>query len=822
MKVKIPGIGSFSIGKDANDLVTPSIVKIESPKTEKTYDVLGGFLSFNRAGLSNEKTISSKLLDANKEWVYRNNDVIAQEVAKMEFELYSVDLKDGVIVYTQIEDHKLLDLLDKFNSRTTKMDGLYMTQSHKKLTGDAFWLLDKNGNTVENIFVLPPDKIELMLTDPTDSSSELVSLYKYEDVIDGKRISKEYTPDQIIHFKKPNPKNPFRGYGAVEAIADTIDADNITNETQRNFFDKGAISNFVLTTDSKITQEQLKRIRAELRAMYTGSKNAYTTMIFGNGLKPSDIGFSNKDMQFLDLLEWYRDKIMLGFGNTKASIGIIDDVNRASFQGSYNGWLRSTVRPDMDAIVNTLNEFLVPLYGSNLVLGYKDPIPQDITDDVNEAVQLKNAGVMKINEAREKVGLDPVEGGDIFEPLGLTSLPSNGNPGDPENQPVDNPKIFRKPNNEKHKNLPSALKYVDIERVLRNRGVYFKKKVNQEFKEYIKPQIRKIVSGKKVEVEPQEPETTTNISQETIDTYYKKQIHLIDVFENQFYDAVLKLLTEVKNQTISNFESEITNEKSWAKFTKNKELFDEDALTLQAQIDLTPLLMQELILAGQEAMRLIGSEDIYKPFKVQESIKRIVDKFAKSMLETDKNKLTKLITDGLSSGDSIVEIRNQIESEFTEYTKTQAERIARTEIARVANLAAEDAFIQSGVVEAKQWLIAPGADAMCIPYSGKIVKLGKDFYSPDESGFQDGNPPIHVSCRCILIPIVIGEEPTIPDQSTKIIESQQAKIAELEATIDKRKKDFKDLKKQHQTEKADDAAYIKALEKYTGVGDEES
>src|SRR3990167_11137314 len=295
MNIKLPLFGQIVTGKDASEPSAPSIVKIESPKTEKTYDVLGGFLSFGRNNLSNEKTISSKLLDANKEWVYRNNDVIAQEVAKMEFELYSIDLKDGVIVYTEIQDHKLLDLLDKFNSRTTKMDGLYMTQSHKKLTGDSFWLLDKNGNNDENIFVLPPDKIELMLTDPTDSSTELISSYKYEDVIDGKRISKEYTPDQIIHFKKPNPKNPFRGYGAVEAIADTIDADNITNETQRNFFDKGAISNFVLTTDSKITQEQLKRIRAELRAMYTGSKNAYTTMIFGNGLKTSDIGFSNKD-----------------------------------------------------------------------------------------------------------------------------------------------------------------------------------------------------------------------------------------------------------------------------------------------------------------------------------------------------------------------------------------------------------------------------------------------------------------------------------------------------------------------------------------------
>ena len=42
---------------------------------------------------------------------------------------------------------------------------------------------------------------------------------------------------------------------------------------------------------------------------------------------------------------------------------------------------------------------------------------------------------------------------------------------------------------------------------------------------------------------------------------------------------------------------------------------------------------------------------------------------------------------------------------------------------------------------------------------------------------------------------------------------------ELESQIDKRTKEFKELKKQFQSEKADDLAYIKALEKYVGNDD---
>jgi phage portal protein BeeE len=170
-----------------------------------------------------------------------------------------------------------------------------------------------------------------------------------------------------------------------------------------------------LTTDKSLTDEQLKRLKAEMNASYTGASNAYKTMILGGGLKPEDISYSNKDMQFLDQLEWYRDKLMIGFGNTKASLGMIDDVNRASHESSLVEWKRNTVQPDMNAIVNTLNEFLVPEFGTNLVLGYCDPVPEDRTDDVSEAQTLYAAGVMTLNEARALIDLEEIEGGETVK-----------------------------------------------------------------------------------------------------------------------------------------------------------------------------------------------------------------------------------------------------------------------------------------------------------------------------------------------------------------------------------------------------------------------
>lgn len=432
MKLNIPVIGSVRTGKDAiiadvvND-ITP-LETVRTPKKsvkEKDLGILGGTLDLAPNRLSSETSISTKLLLANKGWVYTNNDAIAQEVSKIDFELYTIGISNGEIVYNEVDVHPLLTLLDKPNEETTKSDAIYTLQSHRKLSGDAFWLKIRNGRQVVALRQLPPDKITLILQTPTATDPTVIQAFHYRDTIDGKRVDVTYDPKDIIHFKRPNPNNPFRGLGVVEALSETIDLDNLTTETTKRFFTNGAITNFVLSTESKVTDEQLKRLRAEMRSSYTGASNAYKAMILGGGLKPVDISYTNKEMEFLGQLEWYRDKIMYGFGNTKASLGMVDDVNRASFEGSNLGWLRTTVKPDMEAIVNTLNQQLVPEFGNNLVLGFCDPVPEDRADDIDEVKELYPRGVITLNEAREMIDKEPVDGGDEFynkpEPITITS-----------------------------------------------------------------------------------------------------------------------------------------------------------------------------------------------------------------------------------------------------------------------------------------------------------------------------------------------------------------------------------------------------------------
>jgi SPP1 gp7 family putative phage head morphogenesis protein len=355
--------------------------------------------------------------------------------------------------------------------------------------------------------------------------------------------------------------------------------------------------------------------------------------------------------------------------------------------------------------------------------------------------------------------------------------------------------------------VPASLKNINLEAMLRSRGIYMKQRINREAKELVTPMAKAILNSKKKKVEPQIYAHFSN--QDALD-YWEKQIHIVEILEKRFDLKVQQFITKMVDNFLNHLDTEIT-EKNLNKY-RAKGYFDdnEDDLLVKAQLDFTPLLIDQAVLAGQEALRLINSKDIYTPYELRAQIAENVAKFTQSMLETDRQTLIDIIKDGIDTGKSIPEIRGMIQTSFSDISKKQAQVITRTEVLRASNQAALDAYKQSGVVEGKQWLTA-GATDECAQYEGQIESLDGSFYS-DTTQFKDGDPPLHPNCRCVLLPVLISEGKIYTPSN----EGLKQYVAELESQVDKRSKEFKKLKQLKQ----DDEVYIKSLEKYLGVADE--
>lgn len=741
-----------TIGRAIKGQKDTQVVEVIKEVEKKAKSITGGFLDFTNKELVDETSVSSKLLEANKGWVYRNNDVIAKEVAAIEFELYKVRTVRDEVIYDRIFSHPLLDALDKFNEFTSSYDGFYTTQSHRKLAGDAFWYVERTGLTINNIFILPPDKVTIDLG-KAEGSQRIIQGYTYKDTIKGEPVEVKYTPDEIIHFRVPDPKNFYRGKSAVVAAADAIDTDTMAVEANKKLFERGLIAQLMLTTEKSLTDEQLKQLHSEFRNTYGGVNNAYKVPIFGGGIKPENVQMSNKDAQFLEQQEWLRDKIMVIFGNTKAVMGITDDVNRANAEASLLSWRRSTVRPDMKGICDTLNEFLVPLYGDNLLLGFADPVAEDESDKIDEVKTLYDSDIITVNEAREQLGYDPVKGGDELN--------------------------FQRPTV-----IPESLRYVNTNRVVRK----FEAKADrykQIKAEALKLAKKKLKSGKKEFVPRVLPEKMAN--------YTKRHRQIVTTAEAVFEDKVRSFINRLVDKALDNVPNEVAD-------MQNKALFDEEQMIVEATIDFEPILSSVATQSGIEAMKLVDKEQVYNPNDIRKTVKKRVELFAKSMIETDKDKLIDMIAQGVQGGSSIPKISQEIRETFEDYSKMQTDRIVRTEVSYAASSAQVDAWEQSGVVVGKEWITSDPCPE-CEPYDGKIVLLDKGFF--DTSEFADGDPPLHPNCKCDLVPVLEGELSMSSDIKVKLLEDKlkdtvdKSEVDKLKLELEKQKKLKEKLKRQN-------------------------
>lgn len=792
MRLKLPLLGTVTTGKDT---------EVQSVTLKERFkESLGGFLDFFRQPLSNEKEISSKLIKSNEEWVYINVSTLAEVVSSLEFELFTMKMVKGQLELEPIEQHELLDLLNKFNEVTTKNDAIYNTEAHLDLAGDSFWLLDGglNKRKPNAIYLLQPDNVSLKLGDFTKSTT-MVEAYEYKVTVDQKTIEKKYDPDEIIHIKLPNPGNPYRGKSTVEALATTIDTDNYAQEALKNLFKNGLIGDFFLTTDKRFTPEQLKNLAAQFKAAYTGVKNFWKVPILYGGLKPEKLMSTGREMQLIELEEWFRNKIMSAFKNTRASLGLDDEVNRSTAEASLANWKRSVIAPKMARIVNALNEYLVPRYGNNLLLGFKDPVPEDRESEIAEAEKLFKAKIITKNEARQIIGYDEVDGGDEFETV--NPLASNF-----EQQ-------LRK--------IP-ALKYIDLQPI-KKFGAKEKAKDYKETYKQALPVARQLVKSRRNK-NTEEVREHSKFSNEQVWNYHNQKIQMVGDAEDLFKSLLDNYIDDLLLLMLNNLPKEFN------KSIQEKQLISDEEIERkisEALGSFSPVLASISVSSGNQALQLIGSEEIYTGGDdLYAYIRRQVRKFAKSMIETDQDTMAQVIANGINEGRSVAQIERSLRESFPEIKKLQSTRITRTEVLKASNHAAVEAWIQSGLVTGKQWLTAEDdrVDPLCASLNGKIIDIDSKFFKKGETYEAGGQfikldyssvpePPLHVSCRCDVLPVVVGQE-DFDLRSYDKFQEMRAKIAELEDKVDKRTKAFKEL----QVEKDNSEQYAKALEKLISEG----
>ena len=383
---------------------------------------------------------SSRALANNKGFVYAAVNAKAREVMNIDWRLFEVDGED----HKEQTEHELLDLLDSVNDNMTGLELKYLISACLDLTGNAYLYLEGVKNDTDKpkaLHLLPPDKVTPLI----DRRSFPYQLVGYKMRLENSTTDMAFQPYEIVHLRLPNPKNFFEGLSPVEAGAEFIDNDNYAMEFNRKFFINGARPAGFLESEL-VSETQTEVLRLSFANMHEGVDNMNRIAVLPKGVKWTSAGSNPKDMDFKNMSEDMRDRILAMFGVSRTILGTAEsDTNRATAETSDYVFSKRVIKPHMTLICSFLNERLVPRYGDQLYITFIDPVPEDKAfRTIEMQAAIGGQPVLTPNEARDEfMGLGPVEGGDklygstSFAPIGAPKEP--GGDVDPDAAPKTEP-----------------------------------------------------------------------------------------------------------------------------------------------------------------------------------------------------------------------------------------------------------------------------------------------------------------------------------------------------------------------------------------------
>ena len=736
------------------------------------------------SGLFGFKTPNqAKFLDSIRGWVYANINAIAEYLAFIEIKLYKKN-KDGTV--EEVKNSPILDALYKVNNYTTKFDHFWLTAAYLESIGESPWFLDKdNSGKILGIYPLNPTRLE---PKPDEENSRLIGSYLFTND-KGHKI--EIPLDQIVPLRYPDPANPVRGLGTMQACARTIDVDDAAERWNFAFFKNNASAGTKLKIATKnLTPEQKNKIKSQIKSQYQGVEKSQQLWVLFDDMDVEPFGTAPKDMDFNGQQKWTADKIRGLFRVPKALLAQTEGVNLASAKVAQEVFIRNVIKPKIERIVQQLNEFYVPQFENNedLFLDYVDPTDED------REMKLKTyeSGIknywLTINEIRSMEGMEGLgtQFDQIYMPINLvpvgTKLDAKMISSTREHQLNAREKLPISKNDLREK-LAERIK----NHIIRDTKAKQKRKLGEV-------KTKEIV--KKTEIEPKPVQYT----QEQKDNFWRIKANVYDKFLPKVQSKMDEIFDEQKRVVLKRVRGrkEIVQKKDVNKFL----LIDkEEEARLVATM--TQTLVSLIESAGDETFDFLGVDMSLNPNSeaIQKYTASRTVLLADATTEVTNRALTLSLQEGFKLGEGVEVLSKRVATLFDKAKDYRSFRVARTEVTRFNTEGTEQAFIESGVVKGKEWVVNPGACPYCLQFQGKTTQLGSTFAKMGDTisgtdvddsvvDYEDiEHPPLHVNCRCDIVPVLSSRRDYLDNATKELLKMKKSNIERDRVANAKSKKD---------------------------------
>ena len=637
----------------------------------------------------------------------------------------------------EIPTHPLRRLIARPNPYMTEFELWEITLIHLYLSGNAVWekVRSRSGQVVQ-LIPLRPDQVRIY----PGTGERFIDRYGY--VINGKEYPID--PNDIVHFKLPNPRDgapagiQYFGMPPLRPAVRAIAADNEATDYVTAMLQNSAVPSTIIFTQERLDEERRNRFTKKWKQK-VGGRNRGEPVFMAQDAKVETLSHTLRDMEFPDLRTISESRICSVFGVPPILVGANVGLQRSTFSNyeeARRSFWQETIGPLQRRLRDRIMLELMPEFTEDL-----ETVAMFDTSEVTALQESRNdrwtranaavqAGWATVNDARKEAGLDSVEGGDVFlRGLSLLPVPEGEEPTPPppepppeEDEPSDEPSDEGIGSEEtEERSLPSfRVDYKAWDRNLKAR------------------QIKSLTERGRISE------------------------RFLSLWRNWAKNELTQQAKEIQ-EVFSNAQKDLSDDE-YQEFLRQLEEIAQSWGPRMAETALA-ILLEEMGAAGESAAAEVGAPE----FDIEDDLtvlaaQTLANRFTEQLGETSAEKVREIVSRGFTEGDSLQDIRDNLDREFAQWSTVRAEMVARTETIRAANMGTREAYRQAGV-ERMTWLAAEGdACPYCDELDGQSVRLDEAFVQEGET-FQPANadaplhmglgdvehPPAHPYCRCTIL-----------------------------------------------------------------------
>ena len=434
--------------------------------------ILGFFNKKSYSGLFQSRNLKDDLNWTRRDYLKQNeislyvNKAIKKRAEKVAQTDWVIKKGDKVID----EKNEWLDLINKPNDFFSGAEFWELYQRYKDITGSAFiWKESGIGKVPKALHLLRPDLVEVKIV---------------EGAIVGYKFSKHgggftnYKPEEIIYSFYPDPINQLMGESIMKAGARIIDTGVQIDEYQNSILKNGGkIEGVFKVKSERITEEQLDDIKTQYQQKYGAARKSGEPLFLSGDMDYENMGLTPSELNYLETKKMTLNDIVIMTGVPKSILGSVDDVKYSNSETSEITFMKHTIKPLVMNLSGVLNHFLLP---EGEELDFIDPVPENKEEIRKDIETGREANALTINEIREKLGFDPINGGDvIYAPI--NQMPLDGVSGNKSIKSIDKivhplqDKAFR----DKYGQVKEKQLSQEEKRVEETMARYFKKQKNR-------------------------------------------------------------------------------------------------------------------------------------------------------------------------------------------------------------------------------------------------------------------------------------------------------------------------------------------------------